>query len=98
MNTAPVLILKGRVTYSRSQFGKLVETSLPVAAAAFSNPMRLLAATSVKQMLKGVLVGVITLCRYHIMPNDAKSAHMPREARFRHGQALPSELLTPTFG
>ncbi|WP_213806270.1 TIM barrel protein [Granulicella sp. dw_53] len=61
------------MTYSRRQFGRLAATSLPLAAAALSNPRLLFAAEKPNSKFGGVQVGVITPYSYHGMPNDAKS-------------------------
>jgi hypothetical protein len=61
------------MTYTRRQFGKLAMTSLPIAAAAISNPAQLFAAAKPNSKFNGVQIGVITAYSYHNMPNDIDS-------------------------
>jgi sugar phosphate isomerase/epimerase len=61
------------MTYSRRQFGKLALSSLPVAAAALTDPLRLIAQSKPDSKINGVQIGVITPYSYHNMPNDAES-------------------------
>jgi len=61
------------MTYSRRQFGKIVLTGLPLAAATFSNPSLLFAADKPDSKFNGVQIGVIAPYSYHNMPDDAES-------------------------
>jgi sugar phosphate isomerase/epimerase len=61
------------MTYTRRHFGKLAMASLPIAAAAISNPTQLFAAQKPNSKINGVQIGVITAYSYHNMPNDIDS-------------------------